>query len=184
MNVLNITNCNTESIQCIHTSKRSFFIDSIIIRSNGYSLKHSRDNEKWELNRSKKYISGTSVSLHIKKTSTQTIERVMEEFSSKSDTSIFDKTSIPVNLLRVGSETLISRGQAQRLLRGLNEFKEVVFDFANVHTIGQPFADEIFRVFHYNHTDTKFSVINSTVEIETIIKRVKRNNHPNAKIMV
>ena len=171
-----------------HTGEGIFFVshlfDSIIVRSNGYSLKHNRANEKWELNRSKKHIYGTSVSLHIKKTSTQTIEGVMEKFSSKSDTSIFDRTLIPVNLVRAESEALMSRGQAKRLLRGLNEFKEVVFDFANVHTIGQPFADEIFRVFHSNHRDTKFSIINSTVEIEAIIKRVKRKNSPNPKIMV
>lgn len=170
-----------------HTGEGIFFVsrlfDSIIIRSNGYSLKHNRENEKWELNRSKKHIYGTSVSLHIKKTSTQTIEGVMEKFSSKSDTSIFDKTSIPIDLVRLESEALMSRGQAQRLLRGLNEFKEVAFDFANVHTIGQPFADEIFRVFRSNHRDTKFSVINSTVAIDTIIKRVKTNKHLNTKTM-
>ncbi len=168
-----------------HTGEGIFFVsrlfDSIIIRSNGYSLKHNRGSETWELNRSKKHICGTSISLHIKKTSTQTIEGVMRKFSTKSDASVFDKTLVPVNLIRVGSETLLSRGQAQRLLRGLNEFKEVIFDFGNIDTIGQPFADEVFRVFLSKHKDIKFSIINSTSKVDAIIKRVNGKKELNAR---
>ena len=168
-----------------HTGEGIFFVshlfDSVIIRSNGYSLKHNLEKNNWKLNKSEKDIKGTSISLHIKKTSDQTFEDTMVKFSSKPDGSRFDKALIPVNLVRVGSEALMSRGQARRLLRGLNEFKEVAFDFANVHTIGQPFADEVFRVFPSDHRETKLSIINSTIEIDTIIKRVTNNSQSNAK---
>ena len=44
-------------------------------------------------------------------------------------------------------EELVTRSQAKRLLNYLTKFTEIHLDFEGVDTIGQPFADEIFRVF-------------------------------------
>jgi len=60
----------------------------------------------------------------------------------------FSKTHIPVFLAAYGEDNLISRSQAKRLLVRFERFKEIILDFENVESIGQAFADEIFRVFH------------------------------------
>jgi hypothetical protein len=58
---------------------------------------------------------------------------------------------ILVKLLQAEEEKLITRSQAKRLLLKIEKFKTVVFDFDQVETIGQAFADEIFRVFKNQH---------------------------------
>jgi len=57
------------------------------------------------------------------------------------------RQSVPVKLAQYGNDKLVSRSQAKRLLARVELFKVVMLDFTNVPTIGQAFADEIFRVF-------------------------------------
>lgn len=83
----------------------------------------------------------------------------------------FTKTEIQVKLYNLDT-VFISRSQARRLLAGLEKFKEIVLDFAKVETVGQGFADEIFRVYQNAHLDKKISYINAIPEIEFMIKRV------------
>lgn len=58
----------------------------------------------------------------------------------------FVKTLIPMKeMCPLGDP--VARSQARRILRRLEEFREVVFDFHGVGFMGQGFADEVFRVF-------------------------------------
>lgn len=43
--------------------------------------------------------------------------------------------------------THVARSWARKVLFGLDKFKVVVMDYEHVPTIGQAFADEIYRVF-------------------------------------
>ena len=52
----------------------------------------------------------------------------------------------------------VARSQARRILRRLDEFKEVVFDFRGIDFMGQGFADEVFRVFQNRHPDITLTV--------------------------
>lgn len=81
----------------------------------------------------------------------------------------FNKAVVPVRMLKHGLEQLISRSQAKRLLARFERFKVVILDFKGVDTIGQAFADEIFRVFSSEHPDVKLVPVNATSE-------VKKNN--------
>ena len=47
-------------------------------------------------------------------------------------------------------EHLIYRSIARRILSNIEKFKVIFLDFNEVKTIGQAFADEIFRVFRKN----------------------------------
>ena len=87
----------------------------------------------------------------------------------------FYKAMVPVKLLQYKNEGLVSRSQARRLLARVDEFKEVVFVFENIEEIGQPFADEIFRVYARNHPDIKISAKNASKVIEGMIFRVVNN---------
>ena len=75
-----------------------------------------------------------------------------------------------------GYENLVSRSQAKRLLARVDRFKEVILDFADVHSIGQAFADEIFRVFSSQHPDVRIRVVNANDNILKMIRRVSGRN--------
>lgn len=162
-----------------HTGEGIFFVfrlfDAVTIRSNGIELRHTLPDGKWILTDSDRGSRGTTVSLQISRRGKQTVEDVMASFSTNGDTTSFDRTEVPVQLASLDSETLVSRSQARRLLRGLEEFREVGVDFENVSGIGQPFADEIFRIFVNEQSRVALVVSNASPEVKAMISRV--GNH-------
>jgi STAS-like domain of unknown function (DUF4325) len=88
-----------------------------------------------------------------------------------SDDDAFTKTVVPVRLAQSGEEQLITRSQAKRLLARVDKFKIVVFDFTAVESIGQAFADEVFRVFKHQHPDIEIVSINDNHEVQQMIRR-------------
>ena len=87
---------------------------------------------------------------------------------------VFNKTKIVIKLSKKPEEGFISRSQARRVIFGLEKFKEIILDFKGVKTIGQSFADEIFRVWSQNHQDVKINYVNASKEVEFMIKRALR----------
>ena len=100
----------------------------------------------------------------------RTTKKVFGRFSSGDDYG-FTKTVVPVELAQYGDNNLVSRSQAKRLLARIEKFKVVVFDFDGVKTIGQAYADEIFRVFPLAHPGIDFEYLNATKEVEKMILR-------------
>lgn len=84
----------------------------------------------------------------------------------------FDKTEIRIKLYTTGG-VHISRSQARRVLSGLEKFKIIVFDFDKVPTVGQAFADEVFRVFHNKYPQIKLEVENMTDGVKFMIERAR-----------
>ena len=86
----------------------------------------------------------------------------------------FDKTKITIKLYTLSSKYL-SRSQARRLLNNLEKFNYIILDFKNVDTVGQAFADEIFRIYQNKRPDITIESINTNPNIDFMIKRVKIN---------
>ncbi|HXK31411.1 MAG TPA: STAS-like domain-containing protein, partial [Candidatus Paceibacterota bacterium] len=86
-----------------------------------------------------------------------------------------DKTEVRVKLYLMGG-IHVSRSQARRVLSGLEKFKTVILDFENVPTVGQAFADEIFRVFKNKHSDIQLIPTNMNEGVNFMINRVEGNN--------
>lgn len=84
----------------------------------------------------------------------------------------FNKTSVAVRLYKIGS-VYISRSQARRIMAGLDKFKFITLDFKHIRTVGQAFADEVFRVWQRRHSAIRISVANSNENIDFIIKRAR-----------
>lgn len=87
----------------------------------------------------------------------------------------FDTSSITIKLYTINN-TFISRSEAKRLLNGLEQFRHIILDFADVKTIGQGFADEIFRVWHKKNAHMTVSVENTKPSIAFMIKRAQHND--------
>ena len=79
------------------------------------------------------------------------------------------KTVVPVRLAQYGNDRLVSRSQAKRVLNRVELFKTVMFNFEEVPTIGQAFADEIFRVFANSHPEINLVVVRANSEIKRMI---------------
>ena len=91
------------------------------------------------------------------------------------DDSRFMKTHVPVELAKLGEHELVSRSQAKRLMARVENFSEVVLDFADVRAIGQAFADEIFRVWTTSHPETTIVEWNVGPDVARMIAHARAN---------
>jgi hypothetical protein len=57
-------------------------------------------------------------------------------------------------------------------------FKIVMLDFTGVPTVGQAFADEIFRVFANEHPNLELIPVHANSEVKRMIQRAKTNEMP------
>lgn len=118
-------------------------------------------------------LSGTQVCMQLATDSQRTAKQVFDAFSSGPDEYAFAKTIVPVRLAKVGDENLISRSQAKRLLQRVDRFRCVILDFEGVTSIGQAFADEIFRVFTDEHPEVELIAIHAVPEVQQMIRRAE-----------
>jgi anti-sigma regulatory factor (Ser/Thr protein kinase) len=116
---------------------------------------------------------GTAVWMQIARDSKRQIKAVFDAYSSGPDDYEFAKTVVPVRLARIGDENLIARSQAKRLLQRVDRFRSVILDFTEVTSIGQAFADEIFRVFANAHPDVELIATQATPEVQQMIRRAQ-----------
>ena len=159
-----------------HTGEGIFFssrmFDLFDILSGGVFFSHKfRDAKDWVLESSGN-SSGTFVWMNLSNHTARTDRKVFDEFTSGDDVG-FTKTVVPVKLAKYGEDQLISRSQAKRVLARVELFKTVLFDFSEIETIGQAFADEIFRVFATQHPEIELSPISANSETMRMIARAR-----------
>jgi len=125
----------------------------------------------------KEFLKGTLVEMKINKKSNTDATEVFSRFTpgSGNEDFGFEKTIVPVRLIQYEGDSLISRSQAKRLIARFDRFQEVVLDFNGVTSIGQPFADEVFRVFKNKFPKVHLLQINTNEKIDNMIKHVLAN---------
>lgn len=159
-----------------HSGEGIFFsskmFDVFDILSGGLFFAHQFKDKDDRLLERDQFQPGTSVWMKLNNHTARTMAEVFARYTS-GDEFGFTKTVVPVNLARYGNENLISRSQAKRLLARINLFKGVIFDFEHVPTIGQAFADEIFRVFAMSHPDIEISEAHANPEVKRLIARAR-----------
>lgn len=174
--VLELTKGKLTTDPSRHTGEGIFFtsrmVDEFSILSGGVFLDHRYEREEdWVLD-AKKNEDGTFVSLKLQNNTSRLPEAIFRKFSD--DNFGFAKTVVPVRLAQYGNEKLVSRSQAKRLLTRVERFKNVIFDFTEVESIGQAFADEVFRVFVRQHPNTNIVPINANDAVVQMIKRAEQ----------
>ena len=110
---------------------------------------------------------GTIVSMEISTDAKWTTREIFDQ--DQGEGLGFRKTHVPVKLGLYPGEQLVSRSQAKRVLARFDEFSEVCLDFNDVEDIGQPFADEIFRVFRNAHPEIKFATVGANANVAKMI---------------
>jgi hypothetical protein len=134
-----------------------------------------REGDDWLIEASdrEKDLKGTYITMSIRTNADWTTRDVFDKYQG--DNAYFRKTHVPISLGRYPGEQLVSRSQAKRILARFPDFSEVLLDFTGVSEIGQPFADEIFRVFKNAHPETLLIAHNTNERIDRMIKYVQAN---------
>ncbi len=114
---------------------------------------------------------GTLVTFRIAATSPKHLNDIFRKYQTNPGEYAFDKTEIQVKLYTIGT-IHVSRSQARRVLAGLEKFQTIILDFAHVPTVGQAFADEIFRVFKHRHPSIDLQPINMNEAVAFMVGRV------------
>lgn len=159
-----------------HSGEGIFFVsrmfDQFRILSGSVYFSHDiADAEDWILEQ-KDSPGGTLVVMQLEHHTSRTTKKIFDKFTTD-DNYGFTKTVVPVKLTQYGDDNLVSRSQAKRLLARIDRFKVVVFDFVGVTSIGQAFADEVFRVFANQHPDIEILAVNAAAAVKQMISRAR-----------
>lgn len=159
-----------------HSGEGIFFssrmFDEFDIFSGSVFFSHEFDaKEDWILQPSDS-IRGTRVRMVLHNHTARTTKKVFDKFATGDDYG-FTKTVVPVKLMRYGDDNLVSRSQAKRLLSRIDRFKVVILDFDGVTSIGQAFADEVFRVFKLKHPDIDLIALRTNSAVKRMISRAQ-----------
>ena len=159
-----------------HSGEGIFFssrmVDFFDILSGGVFFTHTfGEAEDWILERDR-FDTGTKVRMKLNNHTARTARKIYDQYSSGDDYG-FTKTVVPVRLAQYGNDKLISRSQARRVLARVELFKVVIFDFASVESIGQAFADEIYRVFALQHPEIGLFTAHANSAVKRMVERAK-----------
>lgn len=158
-----------------HAGEGIFFsskaCDSLSLRSHRLELVFDTRKKDTFVN-VRTFIRGTDVALRISRSARRRLKEVFSAFAPEEFEFRFDRSLVTV---RFYAREHVSRSEARRLLARLDQFREVILDFSGVRSIGQGFADEIFRVFAGAHPEVVLKRVNVLPGIEAVIRHVVDN---------
>lgn len=159
-----------------HSGEGVFFTSRVFDIFEMYSgmlfFSHVCPNDDWLIEPSDSMI-GTVVNMTIALKTDRNIKDVFDRFTNAPEEVTFCKTHVPLKLAQFGTDNLISRSQAKRIVNRFDRFEEVVLDFTDVEFIGQGFADELFRVFQKSSPKVRLTAINTSPEVLAMIDRTR-----------
>ncbi len=160
----------------LHSGEGIFFTskvgDEFILDSYGYQLIRNNIIKDVFIKKVKGQKQGTKVTFKININNKHYLNDIFKQYTNteKKGDYGFDKTEIRVKLYMLG-DVHISRSQARRVLSGLEKFKIVIMDYDRVPTVGQAFADEIYRVFKNKRPEIKIQNINMNEAVKFMVER-------------
>lgn len=87
------------------------------------------------------------------------------------DHKMYKKQCKLIALLDAYGDRLISRSQAQRVTRNLENFSSVLLDFKGIRNVGQGFVDQVFRVFPQQHGNMQIHYCHANEDVTFMIER-------------
>jgi hypothetical protein len=163
-----------------HTGEGIFFTSQMfdryyIISNDLYYRRTRQDDEDWliESGPGTEDTQGTFIRMCISTNASQTAKEVFAKYVD--DEYRFSRTHVPLKLAKYEGEKLVSRSQAKRLLARVDRFSEVILDFKGISEIGQPFADQIFRIFQRDHPSITIIPVFTNPDIDKMINHAKAN---------
>jgi anti-sigma regulatory factor (Ser/Thr protein kinase) len=154
-----------------HTGEGIFFtskaVDEFSVDANGYRLAFDNIRHDFAYGTSETRA-GTIVTIVLEPRTEADLAELFQRFTEDYE---FSKTRPLIKLYEIGV-SFVSRSEAKRLANGLEKFQEVELDFAKVDSIGQGFADELFRVWAKAHPGTALIAVGMNEPVAFMINRV------------
>ena len=159
-----------------HSGQGIFFtskcVDLFSIASNGW--RWTVDNLRKDSTIGETTLrNGTRVEFRIDPETDRSLTEIMDEYTDP-DTFEFATSRTEVRLFEYDS-AFVSRSEAKRLTRNLDQFSEVIVDFNGVDEVGQAFADEVFRVWQSEHRETRLEPVNMSRGVRNMVERARAN---------
>jgi anti-sigma regulatory factor (Ser/Thr protein kinase) len=168
------TDPDNHSGQGIFFTSRAF--DKFAIFSGDLVFSHTDGDKNDYLHHNNQENPGTAVLMQIALDSDRTLKSVFDTYTGNAEEDFaFNKTVVPLKLALYEGERLVSRSQAKRILNRIEKFTTVWLDFTGVDTIGQAFADEIFRVFARKNPQITLDPIKMTAEVRRMVQAAQNS---------
>lgn len=154
----------------------SRLFDRFELQSGDHTFTFTPANDRWEVRREPFTIHGTSVRVRTSFARDRSLDGTLNDWTTPEGE--LTRAHLPVAMMMHPGEGLMSRAQAKRLTRRLDECAEVFLDFHEVETIGRGFADEVFRVFRGSHPQTVLVTMNACDAVRGRIREALRDAPP------
>ncbi len=157
-----------------HAGEGIFFTSRV---GDTFTIRSHRIQIEWKRAKRDVFVSqqrqktGTAVHFALHLSARHKLEEVFAEFAPAKYDFQFQKTKVLVRLIQ---PDYVSRSEAKRLLTNLEKFKEIGLDFRDVRSVGQGFADEVFRVFAQRHPGIVIHPEQASPAVLAMIKHVRR----------
>jgi len=155
-----------------HSGEGIFFtsklVDKFVLSCNGKCLTIDNKTIDDTFVESVRLKKGTLVHFEVDIPLRRDLMEIFKEYTNEDFS--FDRSQIKVKLFD-SNDSYISRSQAKRLLHSMERFRRVELDFTGVRTVGQAFADEVFRVFSEKHPLIEITYKGANEDVEFMIKR-------------
>lgn len=178
--ILELTKGKLTTDKSKHTGEGIFFtsrmFDTFVISSGTLVFQRYRGTDDWLIESDGAPVNGTDVLMQIATNATHTTKEIFDKYRAELDEFGFSKTIIPLGLMKYEGEQLISRSQAKRLMSRVDQFREVILDFKGITSIGQAFADEVFRIYRREHPQMHVYPMRMNAEVIRMIQRVVAEN--------
>lgn len=178
--ILELTKGKVTTDKDNHTGEGIFFtsrmFDDYVISSGTLLFQRFRTTDDWLTESDGAPINGTNIVMQIATNAKHTAKEIFDKYRAEFDSFGFSKTNIPLIILRYEGEQLISRSQAKRLMARVDQFREVFLNFKGITSIGQAFADEVFRIYRRDHSLMHVYPVEMTLEVTQMIQRIVSEN--------
>ncbi len=175
--ILELTKGKLTTDPAAHPGHGIFFtarmFDTFSVLSKGVLLIYtSGDGDDWTVE-TQQEGPGTLVTMTLKNDTSRRMRDIYEKSSSQTSPG-FSTTVVSAHLAHHGTEKLVSRSEAKRLLARIDQFRVALIDFDRVESIGQAFADEIFRVYPSEHPEVEIREVRTNKEVQVMIDGVRK----------
>lgn len=151
-------------------------MDAFVIWSNDLCFQRGRERVETMARNipSDQHCSGTLVLMEIAENTTRSMKQVFDEFCPPdTDDMTFTRTSLAVKLCTYDGKSAVSRSQGKRPMSRAEVLQRVALDFEGITTVGQGFADEVFRVWVKQHPHVELAVKNASEDALSMIRHVR-----------
>jgi anti-sigma regulatory factor (Ser/Thr protein kinase) len=160
-----------------HAGEGLFFaarmVDFFEIEANQLRYAYASPVDDWTMSSAADRRQGSLVRINMNLDDDRTPQSVFAKYTDNFEFNLQSPRIANPYLVSLPAGHLPSRSEARKILSGAEQFSSIVMDFKDVESIGQGFADEVFRVFQNKHPGITIHVKNASIFVQRMIAHVR-----------